>query len=125
MNRYVAAALAMFAATVSAAPALAQSFPDHPVKIIVPYPAGGPADTVARVTTQRLGAALGGNVIIENVAGAAGRIATKDVTRAAPDGYTLLLGSSNEYAITPALYDKLDYDPVKDLVPVVALSETL
>jgi len=122
MNRYIGVALAVLAAAVvPAAPAGAQTFPDHPIKIIVPYPAGGPADTVARVTTQGLGAELGGNVIIENVAGAAGRIATKDVTRAAPDGYTLLLGSSNEYAITPALYDKLDYDPVKDLTPVVAL----
>jgi tripartite-type tricarboxylate transporter receptor subunit TctC len=122
MNRYVGAAFGVFAAVVVPwAPAAAQNFPDHPVKIIVPYPAGGPADTVARVSTQGLGAALGGNVIIENVAGAGGRIATKDVTRAAPDGYTLLLGSSNEYAITPALYQKLDFDPVKELVPVAPL----
>jgi len=122
MNKYVGAALAIFAAAVlPAAQAPAQNFPDHPVKIIVPYPAGGPADTVARVSTQGLGAELGGNVIIENVAGAGGRIGTKDVTRATPDGYTLLLGSSNEYAITPALYQKLDFDPVKELVPVAPL----
>jgi len=80
MNRYVGAALGILAAViVPAAPASAQNFPDHPVKIIVPYPAGGPADTVARVTTQGLGAELGGNVIIENLAGAGGRLATKDV----------------------------------------------
>ncbi len=123
MNRRVAVALAGFAAaTVAAqAPALAQNFPDHPVKIVVPYPAGGPADTVARVTTQGLGVQLGGSVIIEDVPGAGGRLATKDVTRAAPDGYTLLLGSSNEYAITPALYKNLEYDPVKDLTAVAAL----
>ena len=122
MNRYVGAAFGVFAAVVVPwASAAAQNYPDHPVKIIVPYPAGGPADTVARVSTQGLGAELGGNVIIENVAGAGGRIATKDVTRAAPDGYTLLLGSSNEYAITPALYQKLDFDPVKELVPVAPL----
>jgi len=122
MKKYAGAALGILAvAVVPVAPASAQSFPDHPVKIIVPYPAGGPADTVARVTTQGLGAELGGNVIIENLAGAGGRLATKDVTRAAPDGYTLLLGSSNEYAITPALYQKLDFDPVKDLVPVAPL----
>jgi tripartite-type tricarboxylate transporter receptor subunit TctC len=122
MNRCVGAALGILAvAVVPVAPASAQTFPDHPVKIIVPYPAGGPADTVARVTTQGLGAELGGNVIIENLAGAGGRLATKDVTRATPDGYTLLLGSSNEYAITPALYQKLDFDPVKDLVPVAPL----
>lgn len=100
--------------------ARAQDYPVHPLRILVPYPPGGPADTVARVTTQGLAAELGGNVIIENLPGAGGRLATKDVTRAAPDGYTLLLGSSNEYAITPALY-KLDYDPVKELTPVASL----
>ena len=100
--------------------ARAQDYPVHPIRILVPYPPGGPADTVARITTQGLAAELGGNVIIENLAGAGGRLATKDVTRAAPDGYTLLLGSSNEYAITPALY-KLDYDPVKELTPVASL----
>jgi tripartite-type tricarboxylate transporter receptor subunit TctC len=122
MNKLFAIVLGGFvAAAVAQAPALAQSFPDHPVKIVVPYPAGGPADTVARVTTQGLGAHLGGSVIIENVPGAGGRLATKDVTRAAPDGYTLLLGSSNEYAITPALYKNLEYDPVKDLTAVAAL----
>jgi tripartite-type tricarboxylate transporter receptor subunit TctC len=114
--------LGVFAAIgVAQTPARAQTFPDHPVKIVVPYPAGGPADTVARVTTQGLGAQLGGSVIIENVPGAGGRLATKDVTRAAPDGYTLLLGSSNEYAITPALYKIVDYDPVKDLTAVTGL----
>ena len=122
MNKSLAVALAVFAASaVAQAPARAQNYPDHAVRIVVPYPAGGPADTVARVTTVGLGAELGGNVIIENIAGAGGRLATKDLTRATPDGYTLLLGSSNEYAITPALYKNLDFDPVKDLVPVTAL----
>jgi tripartite-type tricarboxylate transporter receptor subunit TctC len=118
INRLLTPALAVFAAV---AIAHAQNFPDHPVKIVVPYPAGGPADTVARVTTQGLGAQLGGSVIIEDLPGAGGRLATKDVTRAAPDGYTLLLGSSNEYAITPALYKNLEYDPVKDFTAVAAL----
>jgi tripartite-type tricarboxylate transporter receptor subunit TctC len=121
MSKCVAAAFGVLGAIVLAAPVGAQNFPDHPVKIVVPYPAGGPADTVARVTTQGLGAELGGSVVIENIAGAAGRIAVKEVTRAAPDGYTLLLGSSNEYAITPALYGNLDYNPVKELAPVAAL----
>jgi tripartite-type tricarboxylate transporter receptor subunit TctC len=122
MNKCLAIALVVFVAIPGAdVPARAQNFPDHPVKIVVPYPAGGPADTVARVTTQGLGARLGGSVIIENVPGAGGRLATKDVTRAAPDGYTLLLGSSNEYAITPALYKNLEYDPVKDLTAVAGL----
>jgi tripartite-type tricarboxylate transporter receptor subunit TctC len=122
MSKYPALALAVVAvAAMMQAPARAQGFPDHPVKIVVPYPPGGPADTVARVATQGLGAQLGGSVIIENVPGAGGRLATKDVTRAAPDGYTLLLGSSNEYAITPALYKNLEYDPVKDLTAAASL----
>jgi tripartite-type tricarboxylate transporter receptor subunit TctC len=119
MSQCLVIALAVLVA--GAATAHAQNYPDHPIKIVVPYTPGGPADTVARVTTQGLGAALGGTVVIENLPGAAGRLATKEVGRAAPDGYTLLLGSTNEYAITPALY-KLDYDPVKELTPVVSLA---
>ena len=115
--------LGFFAAwTVAAVPAHAQSFPDRPVKVIVAYPAGGPTDTVARVTTQGLGAELGQSVIIENVPGAGGRMGTRDVARAAPDGYTLLLGGSNDNAITPALYSDLEYDPVKGFAPVAALA---
>jgi tripartite-type tricarboxylate transporter receptor subunit TctC len=122
MKAYPTIALAaVVSCTLAHAPAQAQGFPDHPIRLIVPYPAGGPADTVARVTTQGLGAGLNGSVIIENIAGAGGKLGTKDAARAAPDGYTLLLGSSNEYAITPALYKNLDYDPVKDLIPVAAL----
>lgn len=121
MTTRLAAALAVLAlAAQGHVTARAQDYPTHPVRIVVPYPAGGPADTVARVTTQGLGAELGVNVIVEDLPGAGGRLATKDVTRAAADGYTLLLGSSNEYAITPALY-KLDYDPVKELTPVASL----
>ncbi len=120
MSKRLAMALAVLAGCIAAAPAGAQNYPDHPVRIVVPYPPGGPADTVARVTTAGLDAELGGTVVIENIAGAGGRLATKAAGRASPDGYTLLLGSSNEYAITPALYD-LDYDPVKELTPVVSL----
>src|SRR5690242_9230880 len=84
------------------APVQAQSFPDRAIKVIVPYPAGGPSDTVARIATQGLGGELGQSVIVENTAGAGGKVGTKAVIRAAPDGYTLLNGSSNEYAIYPA-----------------------
>jgi tripartite-type tricarboxylate transporter receptor subunit TctC len=111
---------AVLAASVAAAQA--QNFPDHPVKVIVAYPAGGPTDTVGRIATQGLTAELGQGVVIENVAGAGGRMGTRDVARAAPDGYTLLLGGTNDNAITPALYDKLDYDPVKGFAPVAALA---
>lgn len=121
LNKLGAGLFAIFAAA-AAAPSLAQNFPDHPVKIIVPYPPGGPSDTVMRVSTRDLAAKLGQSVIIENEPGAGGRLGSKMVARAAPDGYTLLSGGSNENAITPALYKNVDYDPVKDLVAVAAVA---
>jgi tripartite-type tricarboxylate transporter receptor subunit TctC len=119
---FIAAAVTAVAVLSVDTDSRAQSFPDHPLKVVVPYPAGGPADTVARVVTQNLSADLGQSVIVENLAGAGGRIGTKAVARATPDGYTLLLGGTNNNAITPALYKNLDFDPVKDFAPVAALA---
>jgi tripartite-type tricarboxylate transporter receptor subunit TctC len=99
-----------------------ESFPDHVVRIVVPYPPGGPGDTTTRVTTRNFADKLGQTVIIENEAGAGGRLGAKNVARAAPDGYMLFAGGTNENAIVPALYKKLDYDPVKDFVAVAALA---
>src|SRR5580704_11266591 len=97
MNRVFGLVLTVFAASFAAAiPVHAQNFPDRPVKVIVAYPAGGPTDTVARLATQNIAEQLGQGMIIENVAGAGGRIGTRDVARAAPDGYTLLLGGTND-----------------------------
>jgi tripartite-type tricarboxylate transporter receptor subunit TctC len=115
--------LTVFAANIAAvAPVHAQTFPDHPIKVVVAYPPGGPTDTVARLATQNIAEQLGQGMIIENVAGAGGRIGTRDVARAAPDGYTLLLGGTNDNAIAPVLYKSLDYDPAKDFVPVSAVA---
>jgi tripartite-type tricarboxylate transporter receptor subunit TctC len=105
-----------------APPCRAQNFPDRPIKLVVAYPPGGPNDTLTRVATQGLGAALGQNVIIENVPGAGGRIGTRDVARAEPDGYTLLAGGTNDNAMAAAIYKNLDFDPVKDFAPVAALT---
>src|SRR5262249_25676883 len=102
--------------------ASAQSYPDRAIKLVVPYPAGGPTDTVARTVTQGLSVDLGQSLIIENQAGAGGRVALKAVARAAPNGYTLLVGGTNNNAITPALYKDLDFDAVKDFAPVAALA---
>ena len=123
MNRSLAVALTGFAILIAAAAVVrAQNFPDRPVKIVVPYPPGGPSDTVMRVSTHNVAPNLGQTVIIENEPGAGGRVGGRTVARSAPDGYTLLSGGSNENAITPALYKNLDYDPVRDFVPVAAVA---
>ena len=123
MNRSFAVALTVFAILIAAAVVVrAQNFPDRPVKILVPYPPGGPSDTVMRVSTHNVAPNLGQPVIIENEPGAGGRVGGRTVARSAPDGYTLLSGGSNENAITPALYKSLDYDPVRDFVPVAAVA---
>jgi tripartite-type tricarboxylate transporter receptor subunit TctC len=123
MSKVVAIVLTAFTTTVTAvAPVHAQTFPDRPVKVVVAYPAGGPTDTVARLATQNIAEQLGQGMIVENVAGAGGRIGARDVARAAPDGYTLLLGGSNDNAIAQVLYKSLDYDPAKDFAPVSAVA---
>jgi tripartite-type tricarboxylate transporter receptor subunit TctC len=106
----------------AAAPLQAQTFPDRPVKVVVAYPPGGPTDTIARLATQGIVEQLGQGMIVENIAGAGGRIGARDVARATPDGYTLLLGGSNDNTIAPVLYKSLDYDPIKDFVPVSAVA---
>ena len=97
--------------------ATAQQFPAKSVKIIVPFPAGGTVDFFARVISAKLSDALGQSVLVENRAGAGGNIAAEAVAKAAPDGYTLLMGSEI-IAINTSLYTKIGYDPVKDLAPI-------
>ncbi len=116
------AVVSVASALCAAAPLQAQTFPDRPVKVVVAYPPGGPTDTIARLATQGIADKLGQNMIVENVAGAGGRIGARDVARAAPDGYTLLLGGSNDNTIAPVIYKNLDYDPIKDFVPVSAVA---
>jgi tripartite-type tricarboxylate transporter receptor subunit TctC len=102
-----------------AQPAAAQqAFPNRPLRLVVPFPAGGPTDIVARPLAQLLSAALRQQVIIENKGGAGGSIAANGVARSTPDGYTLLMGTVGTHAINSALYKKLSYDPVKDFVPL-------
>jgi tripartite-type tricarboxylate transporter receptor subunit TctC len=97
----------------------AQSYPEKPIKLVVPFPAGGATDTTARLVAQRLQLSLGQSVIIENQGGAGGSIATKQVAVARPDGYTLMMGSLSTFGTHPVLY-KLDYDPMKAFVPVAS-----
>lgn len=98
--------------------ALAETYPDRPVHLVVPFPPGGPADIVARPLAERLTAALGHPVVVLNKAGASGTIGAAFVAKADPDGYTLLLGTSNELTMSPGLYANLPYDPTRDFAPV-------
>ncbi len=98
--------------------AIAQPYPSKPVRLVVPFPPGGPADSVARILAQKLNDVLGQQVVVDNRAGATGTIGAGIVAKSPPDGYTLLLGTSNEIAMSPGLYDKLPYDPTKDFTPI-------
>jgi len=101
--------------------ALAQPYPSKPIRLVVAFPPGGPVDIVARLIGPKLGEALGQPVVVENKVGASGNIATTEVARSAPDGYTLLTHSS-AYAVNPTLYSNAGYDPGKDLVPVAVVA---
>ena len=98
-------------------PGAAQTYPDRRVRIVVPYSAAGPTDVVVRILSDRLAAAWGKPVVVENRAGGGGNIGAEVVARASPDGYTLLANSST-HVINASLYDKLTYDPFKDFTPI-------
>jgi tripartite-type tricarboxylate transporter receptor subunit TctC len=100
--------------------ARAQAFPSRPITIVVPFPAGGPSDTVARILGERMRATLGQPVIVENIPGAAGSLGTGRVARAAPDGHTLILGYWGTHVVNGAIYS-LQYDVVKDFAPIALL----
>jgi tripartite-type tricarboxylate transporter receptor subunit TctC len=108
----------LFAALAVAFPLSAQEYPARPVRILVGFAPGGGIDIVARAVAPRLTAALGQQVIVENRPGAGSNIAAEIVARAAPDGYTLLMGTIAALAINPSLYGKVPFDPVKDFAPI-------
>jgi tripartite-type tricarboxylate transporter receptor subunit TctC len=111
-------------ACIVATSATAQNYPDHLIKIIVPFAPGGPVDVVARLVGQRMAAILGQNVIIENRLGGGGAIGAKAVANAEPDGYTLLFGNVSTLAVIPAVTRNRDYDPAKNFVPVAKVSDS-
>ena len=102
----------------------AQAYPTKPIKLVVPFPPGGAVDIVARVVGQALSEAWGQQVVVDNRPGAGAIIGTDLVAKAAPDGYTLLMGSVGMLTINPSLYAKLPYDPVKDFAPVILVGGT-
>ncbi len=118
----------LLAATIAAAmagassAALAQGLAGKAIRLVVPFPAGGPTDIVARPLAQMLGEALGANVVIDNRGGAGGSVGAEAVARATSDGQTLLMATVGTHAINPALYRKLGYDPVRDFTPIALVA---
>ncbi len=109
---------------VASAIAVAQDYPNKPIRIIVPFPPGGATDIPARLIAPKLTEALGQPVVIENRAGAGGIIGVEMVAKAAPDGYTLLMATNADFAMTPYIYPKLPYDPFKAFTPISVLVES-
>ncbi len=123
-RRIVASAILAFAFGVAAVgPATAQPYPTRPIKMIVPFPPGGPVDVAARILSQHLPRILGQTVIVENRAGAAGSLGAKAVASAEPDGYTLLCGNISTLVVLPVVTKNRDYDPNKVFVPVAKVSQ--
>ena len=98
--------------------AFGQAYPSKPIRLMVPFPPGGSTDIVARIVAQKLGAQLGQSLVIENRGGAGGTLGTAVVAKAAPDGYMLTVGSTSTHVVAPSVYQRLDYDPVKDFAPI-------
>src|SRR5215472_16775539 len=113
-----ALAMAATVAFVASHACAAEGYPDHPITMIVPFPAGGGVDAVARIVGEKLGANLGQPIVVDNRGGAGGVIGTRAGAKAAPDGYTLVMADSGTTSIDPSLYAKPGYDPRRDFAPI-------
>ena len=111
------------ALVLASAQAGAAGFPEKPLTLIVPFAAGGPTDVLARVIAESLGKNLGQTVIVENTPGAGGTVGNTRASRAAPDGYTLLIGNVGTLAVTATLYRNLSYDVLRDFIPVASVGD--
>lgn len=103
--------------------AFTQTFPTKPVRIIVPYPPGGPTDVLARILADDMRASLGGAVIVENRAGASGAVGTREAARSDPDGHTIVLGTNQTHVTNAFLLKDAGYDPIKDFAPVAGVAD--
>ncbi len=103
--------------------AFAQSFPSKQLRIVVPYPAGGPTDTLARIIAAEMQSSLGQSVIVENKAGASGAVGTKDVAKGEADGHAIVLGTNQTHVTNAYLLKDPGYDPIKDFVPIAGLAD--
>jgi tripartite-type tricarboxylate transporter receptor subunit TctC len=111
-------------ATLSTRPVLAQAYPERPVMVIIPYPAGNAIDVLGRLMLENLGHRLGPRFVVDNRSGAAGNLGTSAAARATPDGYTLLISASGPLAINVSLFNNLPYDPVRDFEPIGLFAST-
>jgi tripartite-type tricarboxylate transporter receptor subunit TctC len=118
---HLARMFVVVAAALSVAPAAAENYPTRPIRLYVAFPPGGAADIVARLVAQPLSARLGQPVVVENKPGSGGNIAGELIAHAAPDGYSLLIGPDNLFTINPHLFNKMSFDPLKDIVPVATV----
>jgi tripartite-type tricarboxylate transporter receptor subunit TctC len=114
-------ALISIAAVAAPPSAAAESYPAHPVRLVVPFAAAGPTDVIARIVAQKLTDAWGQQVYTENIPGAGGNTAIGMVARARPDGYTILVVSTG-FIVNPSMYAKLPYDPIKDFAPITLVA---
>src|SRR5712675_3798545 len=115
---------ALLALLLAGLPVAAQPYPSRPITLIVPFPAGGGVDAVARIVAQKLSAALGQQVVIDNRGGAGGVIGTRAAVKAAPDGYTIVMAHTGITSINPTLYANPGYDPRKDFAPIGLIATT-
>ena len=97
----------------------AQSYPSRPITLVVPFPAGSTTDLVGRILSEELSKAFGQTVVIDNRGGAGGSVGSEAVARSAPDGHTLLMGTIGTHSINPAVYSKINYDPINDFSPII------
>lgn len=122
LNRRALVALAAFAACATVTAAHAQAFPNRPIRVVVPFPAGGGTDIIAREVTQKVTQSTGWVFVVENKPGAGGNLGVEAVAKSPADGYTLVLGQTSNMAINPTLYAKMPYDSVKDLAPILLVA---
>ena len=118
LRRSIPAVLCAVVSASCAVSVFAQTYPTKPIRVVVPFPAGGGTDIIAREVTSKMAATLGWSFVIDNKPGSGGNLGVDAVAKAAPDGYTIALGQSSNLAINPSLFSKMPYDSVKDLAPI-------